>query len=177
MNASGILHIPNRTIRALCDAAASNAGVDALRDAGHAGGSAMFEAFNEWLKGDGKPPATELPLGEFSSRASTFFEHAGWGSMTLKSANDAFALIEIGHCWEAGANQGRPGCHVTTGALAGFLAPLADYPMAVMEVQCGRAGTPGACAFLAGNEHMLDEAYKRLVAGEGWESVGVESAA
>ncbi len=169
--------MPNQTLRALCNAAASNAGVDALREAGHEGGATMYRRFKDWLRDEGHPEATELSLEDFSSRASEFFEKAGWGAVTLRSANDAFALIEIRDCWEEGANQGRPGCHVTTGALAGFLSPLADYPMAVMEVQCGRSADDGAgtCRFLAGNEQMLDEAYQRLVAGESWESIGAET--
>jgi hypothetical protein len=65
---------------------------------------------------------------------------------------------------------------VTTGALAGFLAPLADYPLAVLEVECGREKSE-SCRFLAGNAEMLDEAYERLVGGEDWESVAQSPAA
>lgn len=165
------VQLPRETIRALSDAASSARGVDALRDAGHSGGSALYTAFSGWLRDSGYGDPADMPLDQFSSRAATFFESAGWGAVALRSSHDALAVVDIDRCWEVEADGGRRGCHVTTGALAGFLAPLADYEVAVMEVECGGNGG-GACRFLAGNAEMLDDAYNRLVAGESWETIG-----
>ena len=170
-----LIQLPRETIRALADAVSSatgaGGGVDALRDAGHAGGSALYQAFSGWLRESGHADPAGMPLDEFSSRAATFFESAGWGTVALRSSHDALAVVDVSGCWEAEANGGRRGCHVTTGALAGFLAPLADYEVAVMEIECGGGGG-GSCRFLAGNAEMLDDAYNRLVAGESWKTIG-----
>ena len=175
----GLLQLARDTVYRLRDAAASGSGVDALRDAGHSGGAALYDAFRAWVRdapGDGADPA-ELTLEDFSSRAKEFFARAGWGNVVLRSAHDALAVVEIGQCWEAASGgrggDGAHGCHVTTGALAGFLEALAAYPLAVMEVECARE-TGAACLFLAGNEQMLDDAYRRIVAGESWRGLGVE---
>jgi len=171
----GLVQLARDTIYTLRDAAASGSGVDALRDAGHSGGSALYDALRDWLRADGGDDPAQLTLAEFSSRARDFFAGAGWGNVVIRSSHDALAVVEIEQCWEAesGGREGTHGCHVTTGALAGFLQPLAGYPLAVMEVECARE-TGACCRFLAGNEQMLDDAYQRIVAGESWETVGAE---
>jgi predicted hydrocarbon binding protein len=166
---AGLVTLAGETLRRLSGTAESTAGVESLRDAGHAGGAALYSAFSETVRAGGGGDPSEMPLEEFSSRASAFFAEAGWGSVTLRSSHDALAVIDIEKCWEADARGG--GCHVTTGVLAGFLSPLADYPLAVMEVECGSEGS-ATCRFLAGNAEMLDDAYQRLVAGESWETIG-----
>src|SRR4051812_42909428 len=90
--------------------------------------------------------------------------------MRLRSSHDALAVIDIDGCWETSSGGG---CSVTTGLLAGFLAPFADYPVAVMEIECGSEGS-ASCRFLAGNAEMMDDAYERLRAGEEWERIGAE---
>lgn len=169
-NASGLVMQAAETLRRLSGSAESASGVEALRDAGHAGGAALYAAFAESVRGSGGGDPAEMSLEEFSSRASEFFAASGWGSVRLRSSHDALAVVEIEECWEAESGAGR-GCHVTTGVLAGFLTPLADYPVAVMEVECGSEGS-ASCRFLAGNAEMLDDAYQRLVAGEKWETIG-----
>lgn len=165
-----LVQLARETVLDLSDAAASAAGVASLRDAGHAGGAALYSAFSERLRDDGHADPAEMSLEEFSSHATSFFEKAGWGKVALRSLHDALAAIDIEQCWEAASPSGGRGCHVTIGALAGFLTPLADYPLAVMEVECGSEG--GVCRFLAGNAEMLDDVYQRLVKGEGWETIG-----
>lgn len=166
----GLVQLARETLRRLSDAAESASGVDALRNAGYAGGAGLYGAFADSVRTNGEGDPAEMPLDEFSTRAASFFAAAGWGSLTLRSSHDALAVIDVENCWEAELGGGR-GCHITTGVLAGFLTPLADYPVAVMEVECGAEGS-ATCRFLAGNEQMLDDAYQRLVAGESWEMIG-----
>lgn len=161
--------LANETIRRLRDTAESAAGAGLLREAGHAGGSALYAAFAEQVRAaEGTDPA-EMSLAEFSEKANSFFSEAGWGNVRLRSSHDALAVIDIDNCWEAESGSG--GCHVATGVLAGFLAPLADYPVAVMEIECGSEGS-ASCRFLAGNAEMMDDAYERLRNGEDWERIG-----
>lgn len=166
----GLVQLASETLRRLSDSAESASGVDAVRDAGHAGGASLYAAFAEYIGEAGGGDPAEMPLEEFSSRAAEFFRASGWGSVTFRSSHDALAVIDIEHCWEAEAG-GAGGCHVTTGLLAGFLTPLADYPVAVMEAECSAEGS-ATCRFLAGNAEMLDDAYRRLGAGENWETIG-----
>src|SRR6266480_3341126 len=85
---------------------------------------------------------------------------------------DALAVIDIEGCWEAQLHgEGERGCHLTTGTLAGFLGCLADYPVAVMEIECSVGGT-ARCRFLAGNADMHEHAYDRVSRGEQWETIG-----
>lgn len=167
---SGLVMVAAETLRRLSATAESASGVEALRDAGHAGGAALYTAFAAAVGESGGGDPAEMSLEDFSSRAAAFFAAAGWRDLKLRSSHDALAVIDIGNCWEA-ALGGGGGCHVTTGVLAGFLSPLADYPVAVMEVECSSEGS-AACRFLAGNAEMMEDAYQRLVAGERWETIG-----
>jgi predicted hydrocarbon binding protein len=169
-NSAGLITVAGETLRRLSGSAESAAGADALREAGHAGGSALYAAFAETVRAGGGGDPADMPLEEFSSHAAAFFGEAGWGDVRLRSSHDALAVIDIENCWEVESGGGA-GCHVTTGVLAGFLSPLADYPVAVMEVECGSEGS-ASCRFLAGNAEMLDDAYHRMVSGEKWETIG-----
>ena len=164
----GLVTIAGETLKRLRGSAESGAGADALRAAGHAGGAALYAVFAEQVRSNGGGDPAELTLDAFSEKANAFFSEAGWGSLRLRSSHDALAVIDIDDCWEASAGGG---CDVTTGVLAGFLAPLADYPVAVMEIECSSEGS-ASCRFLAGNAEMMDDAYERLRAGEEWERIG-----
>jgi predicted hydrocarbon binding protein len=169
-----LIGLAQRTLRdlRLRVAGASGGGPDALREAGYAGATSLFDAFETWLSDQGSRRAEDLAIDEFSSRASQFFQHAGWGRVSFRSLHDALAVIDIEDCWESQLHgQGENGCHLTTGTLAGFLGCLADYPVAVMEIECGTSAT-GRCRFLAGNADMLEHAYDRLSRGEEWEMIG-----
>jgi predicted hydrocarbon binding protein len=165
----GLVTIAGETLKRLRASSESTSSADSLREAGYAGGSALYAAFAEQVRAAGGSDPAEMPLAEFSEKANAFFSEAGWGAVRLRSSHDALAVIDIDNCWEAGSGAG--GCHVATGLLAGFLAPLADYPVAVMEIECGSEGS-ASCRFLAGNAEMMDDAYERLRAGEEWESIG-----
>lgn len=167
---AGLVTIAGETLNRLRGSAESNAGADALREAGYAGGSALYAAFAEQIRAVGGTDPADMTLEDFSEKANSFFSEAGWGAVRFRSSHDALAVIDINNCWEAAAGGG--GCHIVTGVLAGFLAPLADYPVAVMEIECGSEGS-ASCRFLAGNAAMMDDAYERLRAGEEWETIGV----
>ena len=169
-----LIGLAQRTLRdlRLRVAGASGGGPDALREAGYAGAPSLFDAFETWLSDRGSRKAEDLPIDEFSTRAGEFFQNAGWGRVTFRSLHDALAVIDIENCWEAQLHgEGERGCHLTTGTLAGFLGCLADYPVAVMEIECSVGGT-ARCRFLAGNPEMLEHAYDRISRGETWESIG-----
>lgn len=167
----GLAHRTLRDLR-LRVAAGGGGGPDALREAGYAGADSLFSAFETWLNDSGTESVHDLPVDEFSARAAEFFQRAGWGKVTFRSLHDALAVMDIEGCWEAQLHSpGERGCHLTTGTLAGFLGCLADYPVAVMEIECS-TGSPSRCRFLAGTQEMLEHAYERLTRGEGWESIG-----
>jgi len=169
-----LIGLAQRTLRELRlrVAGASGGGPNALNEAGYAGAASLFDAFETWLSDRGSPKAEDLPIDEFSALAGKFFQAAGWGRVTFRSLHDALAVIDIEGCWEAQLHgEGERGCHLTTGTLAGFLGCLADYPVAVMEIECSVGGT-ARCRFLAGNAEMLEHAYERVSRGERWESIG-----
>jgi predicted hydrocarbon binding protein len=167
----GLAHRTLRDLR-LRVAAAGGGGPDALREAGFAGAPSLFDAFETWLSDRGSSKAEDLAIDEFSQSAAEFFQRAGWGNVSFRSLHDALAVIDIEGCWEANLHdEGESGCHLTTGTLAGFLGCLADYPVGVMEIECGSTGG-GSCRFLAGNADMLEHAYERLAGGDGWETIG-----
>lgn len=169
-----LIGLAQRTLRdlRLRVAGASGGGPDALREAGYAGAGSLFDAFDSWLGERGLRRAEDLTIDEFSERAAEFFQAAGWGTVSFRSLHDALAVIDIENCWEAQLHgQGETGCHLTTGTLAGFMGCLADYPVGVMEIECGTSART-SCRFLAGNADMLDHAYERLSRGEEWSSIG-----
>ena len=169
-----LIGLSQRTLRdlRLRVAGSSGGGPDALREAGYAGAASLFDAFQTWLDDRGSRKAEDLPIDVFSARAGEFFQAAGWGRVTFRSLHDALAVIDIEGCWEAQLHgEGERGCHLTTGTLAGFLGCLAEYPVAVMEIECS-VGPKARCRFLAGNADMLEHAYQRISRGESWESIG-----
>ena len=167
----GLAHRTLRDLR-LRVAATAGGGPNALREAGYAGAGSLFDAFETWLNDRGSSKAEDLPLDHFSETAAEFFQRAGWGAVSFRSLHDALAVIDIDGCWEAQLHgEGESGCHLTTGTLAGFLGCLADYPVGVMEIECGSTGN-GRCRFLAGNAEMLEHAYETLARGEQWETIG-----
>lgn len=167
----GFAHRTLRDLR-LRVARVGGGGPDALREAGYAGADSLFNAFETWLDDSGAEAVEDMPIDEFSSRAAEYFQRAGWGKVSFRSLHDALALIEIEGCWEAQLHgEGETGCHLTTGTLAGFLGCLADYPLAVMEIECA-AGERARCRFLAGTPEMVEHAYDRLSRGDDWETIG-----
>lgn len=170
----GFAHRTLRSLRLRVAAAGPN-GHDALREAGYAGAESLFHAFESWLADSGVSSVKDMPIDEFSSRAAEFFQRAGWGKVSFRSLHDAVGVLDIEGCWEAELHgEGETGCHLTTGTLAGFFGCIADYPVAVMEIECA-AGDSDRCRFLVGTPEMLEHAYDRLVRGGEWKSLGVSS--
>jgi len=131
--------------------------VDALREAGYAGGQAVYEAFEQWLREMDSSAAPDLTLDEFGERAAEYFRAAGWGLVEFDSRHDdGIATMTIGDCWEVDSSsaEGAPSCHVTTGMLAAFFGQLAGYPVSVMETECGSTGAE-RCSFMLGNSDVM----------------------
>ena len=138
--------------------------VDALREAGFAGGPAVYEAFAQWLAEGATSAnpadrrlATELTIEEFGDRAAQYFRDAGWGLVEFNAEeNEDVATLSMEECWEANRNAGeaQPSCHITTGMLASFFGKLAGYPVAVMETECVSANAD-RCRFLLGNSEVM----------------------
>jgi predicted hydrocarbon binding protein len=142
--------------------------VDALREAGFAGGPAVYEAFEQWLAeadpSESARAASELTIDEFGDRAARYFRDAGWGAVEFETIEDeGIASLTMDNCWEAdqSADCAEPSCHITTGMLAAFFGKLAGYPVAVMEIEC-RSAHAGHCRFLLGNSEMMTFKWESL---------------
>lgn len=142
--------------------------VDALREAGFAGGPDVFDAFEEWLAesgdGDASMRAENLTIDEFGERAARYFQAAGWGRVEFSAGEeDGVATLSMDQCWEANAESAgaQPSCHVTTGMLAAFFGKLAGYPVAVMETEC-RSANAARCRFLLGNSEMMTFKWEQM---------------
>jgi predicted hydrocarbon binding protein len=152
------------TLASLSAGAAGEAdAVDVLREAGYAGGGAVYEAFEQWLREMESSAAPDLPLEEFGDRAARYFRAAGWGRVKFQGdPNENVASLAIENCWEADGSDGEtPSCHVTTGMLAAFFGRLAGYPVSVMESECSSMGA-ARCLFLLGNSEVMMSKWEEL---------------
>jgi predicted hydrocarbon binding protein len=134
--------------------------VFALRDAGYAGGEALYDAFDRYVRERDVMAPHDLPVDDFFRRMGDFLTGCGWGTTSLTVQDDTFCVIEIDRCWEADpAHQPDPrGCHLTLGMLGAFLGKFADYPLGVLEIE-GPATGSDRCRFLAGNTTMIADYY------------------
>ncbi|HYN82966.1 MAG TPA: V4R domain-containing protein [Gemmatimonadaceae bacterium] len=138
--------------------------VDALREAGYAGGGTVYEAFEQWLLELESSAAPDLTLDEFGERAAEYFRAAGWGLVEFDSRHDdGIATLTIADCWEVDSSSTAPAlsCHVTTGMLAAFFGRLAGYPVSVMETECSSTGAE-RCSFILGNSHVMTFKWEEL---------------
>ena len=159
-----------QTLRALRSAVLSSSApedaVNSLREAGYAGGDAVFAAFEQWLSESSDGATTdvgEMQLDEFGARAARYFRDAGWGEVTFSHDEaEGVAMVEISDCWESsdGGSQGT-GCQVTTGLLAAFFGRVAGYPVAVLETDCCN-GDGTSCRFLLGNAETMEYRWNEL---------------
>ena len=134
--------------------------VFALRDAGYAGGEALYAAFAQYAREQGVGDPQRMAVEDFFQYAGDFLTDSGWGDTSLASLDDTFCLIEIDGCWEADPeHQPDPrGCHLTLGLLGAFLGKFADYPVALLEIEGPGTGS-ARCRFLAGNMEMIEAHY------------------
>ncbi len=146
------------------------AGATYLQEAGYAGSEAVFASFRQWLRGRMDSDPGELSLDEFAEMASEYFETTGWGSLRVGSLRDAVATVDSENWGEADptAALDQPGCHLTTGMLAGFFGQVADAPLAVLEVECRSTGAP-RCRFLLGAAEVMSRVYEDVERGIAYE--------
>jgi predicted hydrocarbon binding protein len=140
-----------------------DAAVSALREAGYAGGDAVYSAFETWLaESDADHVDTgDLTLTEFGERTAKFFRDAGWGTVTFsQDESEGVAIVDIEDCWE-GPVSGDTGCQITTGLLASFFGRVAGYPIAVLETECCSSGS-SRCRFLLGNSEVMTAKWEDL---------------
>jgi predicted hydrocarbon binding protein len=160
------------TLRGLRSAVLSSAepetAVNALREAGYAGGDAVLSAFEQWLAESGAGQgevvtAGDLTLDEFGARITEFFRDAGWGVVTFSDDDaEGVAVVDIDDCWESGDGLASDtGCQITTGLLAAFFGRIADYPVAVLETEC-RDATGACCRFLLGNADVMNYKWEEM---------------
>jgi predicted hydrocarbon binding protein len=142
--------------------------VDMLREAGFAGGPAVYDAFEQWLVETGMSQeadsASELTIEEFGDRAARYFHDAGWGGVEFETMEDeGVASLSMENCWESDAHgvDAEPSCHITTGMLAAFFGKLAGYPVAVMETEC-RSANGDRCRFLLGNSEIMTYQWEKI---------------
>lgn len=151
---------------AVLGSAEPDAAVIALREAGYAGGDAVYAAFESWLgeNGNGAGDAGALTIDQFRTSATAFFRGAGWGNVEFSQDDaDGVAFVDITDCWEGGTTDVSSGCHVTTGVLASFFGRIAGYPVAVMETECCSGGS-SRCRFVMGNAEMMNYKWEELKA-------------
>jgi predicted hydrocarbon binding protein len=146
------------------------AGATYLQEAGWAGSEAVFASFRQWLRGRMDAEPGELSLDDFAEMASEYFESTGWGSLRVGSLRDAVATVDSENWGEADPDAAldQPGCHLTTGMLAGFFGHLADVPLAVLEVECRSTGSP-RCRFLLGAADVMSHIYEDVERGVAYE--------
>jgi predicted hydrocarbon binding protein len=162
------------TLACLATAAPGEAdAVDALREAGYAGGEAIYDAFEHWLSETAQVSpdsesrsgtAADLALDDFGDSVARYFRAAGWGLLELSPEQDAgAATLSIENGWEVDqeAPEAKPSCHVTTGMLAAFFGHVAGYPVAVMEIECCSAGAD-RCRFLLGTTEVMAFKWEQL---------------
>jgi predicted hydrocarbon binding protein len=149
--------------------------VNALREAGYAGGDSVHAAFEQWLAELASSElasghelsasgfdAGNLTLEEFGERTTRFFHDAGWGDATFESDDaEGVAYVEIRNCWEAGDSTHGTGCQITTGLLAAFFGRVAGYPVAVLETECA-GGNATACRFMLGNADVMNYKWQEM---------------
>lgn len=147
------------------------AGATQLQDAGFAGGESLYQSFRTWVKDRSNMEASELPAEEFGQLASEFFREAGWGTFELGAMGEALATVDSTDWQEADTSTRlqHPGCHLTTGMLAGFFAAAGDAPLAALEVECRSAGN-SRCRFLIGAGAVLTYVFEQVELGTDYEA-------
>ena len=141
-----------------------------LQEAGYAGGSALFEAFRNWLAARGASEPESLSIDAFQAHATEFFHECGWGSLVVGELHDTVATLDSSDWGEATPDAAleHPGCHLSSGMFADFFGRVAGAPLAVMEVECRSTGS-ARCRFLLGSSDVLQQVYDGMAAGAPYE--------
>lgn len=136
--------------------------VDAIRDAGYAAGTALYDHFATWLAEQGEPHPDRLSDERFPWLLEAYFHGIGWGRVELQPLSDAVMALDVSEWSEAPEAAG--GCLVSTGLFAGFFGRLADAPISVLEVDAGEAG-PGRSRFLLGSVEVMAYVWEAMERG------------
>ena len=144
--------------------------VEALREAGFAGGESLFASFCGWLRERTGAAPEDLSVEEFEAQATDYFRETGWGSLRIGTLSGAVATLESEDWSEADPSAAleSPGCHLSTGMFADFFARVSNQRLAVLEVECRSAGAP-RCRFLLGNSDVMGHIYEEMARGVGYE--------
>ena len=163
------------TLRAALLRDAGPAAAAYLQEAGYAGGEQLYAAFRAWLGAEGAGEPEDLPVQEFEQRATEFLRVLGWGSLTIGTLSDAVATLDSSDWGEADPASGldHTGCYVSTGLLADFFGRVADFPLAVLEVECRSMGHD-RCRFLLGNAEVMEFLFEQMGQGVAYEAAAAE---
>ena len=160
-------------LRALHASLASHAPEQALtvlQEAGYGAGADLYEAFVAWLpRATGFAKPEDIGAAQFSAVVSRFFEHAGWGDLSVTSIGGGTLALDSAAWAEAEAGTAeQPMCFYSAGMLADFFGRLSGEPVAVMEVEC-RSRNDVRCRFLTAVPERLQQVYEGLTQGKSYE--------
>lgn len=146
---------------ALFDAVGPEAGAQAMRQAGHAAGDALFRIFAA-----GADDPARVPADRFWGELARLFSSRGWGQLTYAQVHDGVGALDAADWAEARGDEPaeQPSCHFTTGLLANVLGQVAGRDVAVLEVECHGRGDQ-RCRFLFGGADAVYGVYERMAAG------------
>jgi predicted hydrocarbon binding protein len=162
------LVLPVASLAALRRALGTRVGADgaaeALREAGHAAGDALYEVLRSGLGADG---LAQLGEAGFWRRLGELFETRGWGELQQEAVHAGVGALDAADWVEADVESGaeRPSCHFTTGLLANLLGQVAGQEIAVLESECRSRGDL-RCRFLFGAPETLGAVHRTLLAGQ-----------
>lgn len=136
--------------------------VDAIRDAGYAAGTALYDHFGNWLSEQGESHPDKLSDERFPWLLEAFFHGIGWGRVELRPLSEAVMALDVSEWGEAAESAG--GCLVSTGLFAGFFGRLAAAPISVLEVDGALQG-PGRSRFLLGSVDVMGYVWEAMERG------------
>lgn len=139
-----------------------------LRQAGYGMGEPLHRLLHERALDDDHATA-EMAAPEFWAALTDFFAALGWGELSHQRLHDGVSALDAANWIEAAGDgsPGQPACHFTTGVLADLLRRVADREVAVLEVECRRAGDD-RCRFLFGSETALQRIYDGIREGDAY---------
>ncbi len=141
-----------------------------LRQAGYDMGEPLHRLLRERALDDSDETATgEMATPDFWAALTDFFAALGWGELSHQRLHDGVAALDAPSWIEAAGDgsTGHPACHFTTGVFADLLRRVAGREVAVLEVECRRAGDE-RCRFLFGSETVLQRVYDRVREGDAY---------
>ncbi len=167
------LALPTTSLFALRRALEQQVGVgaaaQALREAGHAAGDALYPLLA--VAGEVETAPGDLPEAAFWRRVADLFAARGWGRLEFQAVHAGLGALDASDWVEADPAMGRlhPSCHFTTGLLANLLGRAAGDAVGVLEVECRSRGDL-RCRFLFGGRDALESVHEALGRGEGLEA-------